>query len=96
MSTIEGLHCICFCVVGAVHIRFDSEDETVKEQEEVCSMNNITDDFESTVPFPNLIASNQNDQTSSIKATEQKVNVSFFLYYYKNIRDQPGHKNPVL
>jgi len=56
------------------HIRFDSEEsdeETVEEQQEVCSTKDITDDFNSTPPSSNISASEQNHQASSEKAASE-------------------------
>jgi len=67
-----------FCLLGSrnstSHIRFDSEEsdeETVEEQQEVCSTKDITDDFNSTPPSSNISASEQNHQASSEKAASE-------------------------
>ena len=59
------------------HIRFDSEEsdeETVDQQQEDCSMKDITDGLNSLPPSANISASEQNHQASSERAaSESKV-----------------------
>ena len=61
------------------HIRFDSEDESIEGQEHVCLVNNITADFNATRPYPITTESEENDQTNTKKAVEQKVAVRLCL-----------------
>lgn len=61
------------------HIRFDSEDESIEGQEQVCLVNNITADFNATRPYPITTESEENDQTNTKKAVEQKVAVRLCL-----------------
>lgn len=56
------------------HIRFDSEEsdeETVDEQQEDCSMKDITDGLNSLPPSANISASEQNHQASSERAASE-------------------------
>ena len=58
------------------HIRFDSEDEAAEGQEEDCLMKNITDNFDSTRPYPIITpecTSEQDGEASSKKAVELQV-----------------------